>query len=49
MRSDHFEENGLYSYPNFYKKGINESGEKEESVKRIILKKVNYIREEDKI
>lgn len=50
MRSDHFEKNGPYSYPNFYKKGIDESGQKtQESIKRIILKKVRYIEEEDKL
>jgi len=50
MRFDHFEKNGPYSYPNFYKKGIDESGEKtQESIKRIILKKVRYIEEEDKL
>jgi hypothetical protein len=50
MRSDHFEKNGPYSYPKFYKNGINEYGEKkEESIKRIILKKVRYIEEEDKL
>lgn len=44
LRSNHFLENGPYSYPNFYKKGIDESGEKtQESIKRIILKKVKYI------
>jgi hypothetical protein len=50
MRSDHFEKNGPYSYPNFYKKGIDESGEKtQKSIKRIILKKVKYVREEEEL
>jgi hypothetical protein len=44
FRSNHFLKNGPYAYPNFYKKGIDESGEKtQESIKRIILKKVKYI------
>lgn len=48
MRSDHFEKNGSYDYPNFYKKGIDEFGEKtQESIKRIILKEVKHIREEE--
>lgn len=44
LRSDHFIKNGPYSYPRFYKKGIDESGEKkQESLKKIILKKIKYI------
>lgn len=46
MRSNYFKENGQYSFPQFYKNGINENGEKvSESIKKILLKPIKYIRE----
>lgn len=44
MRSDHFKENGGYSFPQFYKNGIDENGDKAfDPIKKNALKPIRYI------
>jgi len=46
MRSQHFEDYGPYNWPQFYKKGIDENGNKVyESIKKIVLKPIQYIKD----
>jgi len=43
MRSSYFNKNGPYSFPQFYKNGIDQDGQKDsEIIKKIKLKKIKY-------
>jgi len=46
MRSKHFAKNGQYSFPQFYKNGVDENGiQISESIKKIKLKPIKYTKE----
>jgi hypothetical protein len=46
MRSSYFKDHESYEFPQFYKNGINENGEKVlNSIKKIVLKPIKYIKD----
>jgi hypothetical protein len=46
MRSNYFKKNKNYNFPQFYKNGINENGEKVlNSIKKIVLKPIKYVKD----
>lgn len=50
MRSDYFRNNGQYAWPQFYKKGINEDGDKvSKSITKRVLKPIRYTKDDGMI